>query len=177
MEDNIIKVSIIVPVFNSQKFLNKCYESLLNQTYKNIEIIFVDDGSTDNSLNMLKKIDDSRVKIISRENKGQLQSRIDGLKISTGDYVMFVDSDDWISENMLETMLYKNKEYCADIVRCEYFDEHIEQNRSVKNKFPFADNYYFDGKKELKNCVFPVFFYSHMLNSMCGQLIKKKSDR
>lgn len=104
------KVSVIIPVYNCQDFLEKCLESVLNQTYENIEVILINDGSTDNSLMICKKIEkiDNRVKVFSKKNGGPSSARNFGLKKSTGDYVMFVDSDDFIENNMIEMMLFNN---------------------------------------------------------------------
>lgn len=91
-------ISIIVPVYNSQQYLRQCLESLLNQTYKNLQIICIDDGSTDDSLSILNsyKKKDKRIYIYSKKNEGVSQARNYGLSMAKGKYIMFVDSDDWI---------------------------------------------------------------------------------
>lgn len=91
------KVSIIVPVYNVEKYLSKCLDSLLSQTLKDIEIICINDGSTDNSLGILKKFakKDSRIKIIDKQNEGVSVARNSGIAVSTGTYLMFLDADDW----------------------------------------------------------------------------------
>lgn len=103
-------ISVIVPVYNSEKFLNKCIESLINQTYKNIELIFVNDGSTDNSLSIIKEYSDrdNRIKVFSKKNGGVSSARNFGLSVinETG-YVMFVDSDDNIDKNYIEKFVSK----------------------------------------------------------------------
>ena len=100
-------VSIIVPVFNSEKYLPECIQSILNQTYKYFELILVDDGSTDNSLSICSYFSniDKRVKVISQENSGAPIARNKGLFSSNGSYVMFFDSDDIMVQNCLETMI------------------------------------------------------------------------
>ena len=103
------KISVIIPVYNVEHYLNQCLDSICNQSFKDIEIICVNDGSTDNSLNILKdyaKID-NRIKIISQSNKGLGASRNIGLTKATGKYVYFIDSDDYINLDTLEK-LYKN---------------------------------------------------------------------
>ena len=88
-----VQVSIIVPVYNVEKYLSKCLESLINQTLKDIEIICVNDGSTDNSLSILKEYanKDSRIKIIDKQNEGVSVARNTGIEVATGEYLMFVD--------------------------------------------------------------------------------------
>ena len=111
------KITIIVPVYNVEKYLRRCLDSIIKQSYKNLEIILVDDGSTDNSLAICNeyKAKDNRIIIIHKENGGLSSARNAGLDIATGEYIGFVDSDDEILENMYET-LYKNiKETNCDI--------------------------------------------------------------
>lgn len=100
-------ISFIVPVYNREKFLSKCIESIINQTYRNIELILIDDGSTDTSLiicNKYKNID-NRIKIISQSNYGVSHARNVGIQNATGDFIIFVDSDDFISEKLSETLV------------------------------------------------------------------------
>lgn len=110
------KISIIVPVYNVERYLNRCLDSIINQTYNNIEIILVNDGSTDNSLEICNSYreKDSRVVVINKKNGGQSSARNSGLKASTGNYIMFVDSDDKINlrccELFIDTMLKNNSD-------------------------------------------------------------------
>lgn len=99
-----IKYSIIVPIYNTSNTLNKCLSSILNQSYDNFEIIAVNDGSTDNSFELLKSIKDSRIKIVNQKNMGLSEARNNGVKKSKGDYLLFVDSDDYISKNLLKKL-------------------------------------------------------------------------
>ena len=100
-------VSIIVPIYNTAKYLPKCLDSILNQTYQNLEIILVDDGSTDDSGTIAKNYakKDSRIKVIHQENAGQSSARNLGLKKSTGEYISFIDSDDEIKSNFISNLL------------------------------------------------------------------------
>ena len=100
-------ISIIVPVYNVEKYLDKCVQSLLNQTYKNIEIILVDDGSPDNSGIMCDEYaaKDSRVKVVHKQNGGLVSARNAGFDVMTGDWHMYVDSDDWIDLNTCEKLI------------------------------------------------------------------------
>lgn len=98
------KISVIVPVYNVEKYIQKCISSIINQIYKELEIIIVNDGTKDNSIKIVEeKFKDSRIIILNKENGGLSSARNEGLKIATGDYISFVDSDDWIDIN-----LYKN---------------------------------------------------------------------
>lgn len=109
-------VSVIVPVYNVEKYVQKCAESLLKQTHENIEVIFVDDGSPDNSGAIIKKIakTDNRVKIFHQENAGVSSARNSGMKLATGKYIMFVDADDWVDDTYVSVFLELIKEYsCA----------------------------------------------------------------
>ncbi len=115
-----VKISIIIPVYNTEKYLKKCLGSLINQTLDDIEIICVDDGSTDNSCEILKgfAIKDKRVKVITQKNKGQSVARNAGIKIAQGEYIGFLDSDDWADETMFEKLYENAKKYDSDISMC-----------------------------------------------------------
>lgn len=107
MKNNSKKVSIIVPVYNTEKYLKKCLDSIINQTHKNLEIILVDDGSTDNSGKIADDYarKDKRIKVLHQKNQGQSTARNNGLKISTGDFVGFIDSDDAIDKTFVKKLL------------------------------------------------------------------------
>ena len=112
-------ISVIVPVYNVEEYLEECLESIKNQTYTNIEVILVNDGSTDGSREICERFcqKDSRFKLINQENQGQSVARNRGFKESIGQYIMFVDSDDVINTNVLEVLLpYMKTE--VDIVEC-----------------------------------------------------------
>ena len=125
-------ISIIVPVYNTEKYLKECIESILNQTYKNIQLILVNDGSTDDSLNICKsyKQIDNRVLVIDKPNSGVSETRNFGISVANGDYIGFVDSDDYIEKVMYEILLNKiisdNSDLCAMIeytINSFYIDE------------------------------------------------------
>lgn len=113
-------VSVIVPVYNVEKYLEKCLESIINQTYKNLEIICIDDGSPDNSIDILNRFaeKDNRIKVIRQENKGLSGARNTGIKNSKGKYITFVDSDDWIENNMITLLVKKMQGEDLDLVIC-----------------------------------------------------------
>ena len=111
------KISIIVPVYNNEKFLEKCLNSLINQTLKNIEIICINDESTDKSLQLLEKFAniDKRIQIINQTHSGPSIARNKGIKKAKGEYIGFVDSDDWVDLNFFEQLYINVKKYNADI--------------------------------------------------------------
>ena len=121
-----MKISIVVPVYNAEKTLKECLDSLINQTYKNLEIILINDGSKDHSLKICKKYQekDKRIILIDNKNHGVSYTRNVGIEKSTGDFIMFVDSDDYIDINMIKEMLNYQKTNNADLVQCNllYFD-------------------------------------------------------
>lgn len=114
-------ISVIVPIYNSEKYLDRCIKSIINQNYNNLEIILIDDCSTDNSLSICEKYkaNDSRIKIIkNKRNYGVSKCRNLGLKSSNGDYIAFVDSDDFIEKNMYDSMLNILQKYDLDFIQC-----------------------------------------------------------
>ena len=128
------KVSVIVPVYNVAKYLEECLNSIINQTYKNIEIIIVNDGSTDNSLDIIEifKNKDNRIKVISQENKGISISRNTGLDIINSRYVMFVDSDDYLEEDSIDYLLDLAIKNNYDIVEGTY--QEVDSNNKIIRK-------------------------------------------
>lgn len=126
------KLSIIVPVYNVEKYLSKCLESLIHQTLQDIEIICVDDGSTDSSLEILKSFakTDSRIKVFSQKNQGQSAARNLALKHAKGEYLGFVDSDDWVDLDYFEKLYRVAKSSncdiaCAGFKRCSRWKKSI----------------------------------------------------
>lgn len=121
MNDKVM-VSVIIPVYNTEEYVERCLRSVLNNTYKNIEIICVNDGSTDNSLEVIQKVaaDNSRVRIINQTNKGVSAARNAGLAESEGEFVAFIDSDDWIHPQYFELLMKCQLENDANIVVCSY---------------------------------------------------------
>ena len=128
------KISVIVPVWNAHKYLHRCIDSILNQTYRNIELLLVDDGSTDNSLEICEEYakKDKRVRVFHKENGGQASARNYGLEYATGEFVGFVDNDDWILPSMYERLHHLMIEYSADIGRCEDMRGRMEESVSAE---------------------------------------------
>lgn len=118
---NNIKISIIIPIYNVEQYIDKCIESILNQTYKNFELILVNDGSTDDTFQHLVKYkNNKRITIINKSNTGQSDSRYQGLLVSEGDYVLFIDSDDTMATNALETYITHSENGTSDVVFTRY---------------------------------------------------------
>ena len=134
------KVSIIVPVYNVKKYLGRCVESLINQTYTNIEIILVNDGSTDGSGKLCADYaaTDSRIRVVNQDNLGLSGARDTGLDVATGEYVFFVDSDDFIDLHTIEIMLAQAHRCHAEVVACGFahvFDGEVLEKRFTKDCF------------------------------------------
>jgi len=146
------KVSIIVPVYNVEKYLNCCIESIHGQTYSNIEIIVIDDGSKDNSGTICDEWArrDYRIKVIHTTNNGLAHARNLGLCEVSGEYIMFVDSDDWVDSNWVALQLDLIKKYNADVVYCGYYEcyknQKIPHDNTRKNELLFLR-----GEEAIKN--------------------------
>ena len=177
-------VSVIIPVYNSQEYIDRCVSSVLKQTYNNIEVILVNDGSTDGSLGKCEswKKKDRRVRILDKENEGLGFTRNAGVRIAGGKYITFIDSDDWVEEEYVEKLLFTLQQYNGDMSVCDiyYYDavtsdksiskirfnkkaDSFMQNRSVINKVrTFAWGKLF--KKELfgEDTLFPRHMYEDM---------------
>lgn len=119
---NKIKVSIIVPVYNTSMYLEQCLNSLLCQSLEGIEIICVDDGSTDNSLQILQNFaqNDKRIRVLTQKNQGQSVARNLAMNVATGEYIGFIDSDDWIDEKMFEKLYQNAKKFDSNISMCSF---------------------------------------------------------
>ena len=129
------KISVIVPVYKVEKYLNKCVDSIINQTHKNLEIILIDDGSPDNCGKICNEYakKDSRIKVIHKENGGVSSARNVGLDVATGDYIGFVDSDDWIEPDMYEFLLENIIKYNVDISQCGYYKDNEDMSKKSIN--------------------------------------------
>ena len=121
-----MKVSVIVPVYQVEKYVAKCLDSIVNQTYKEIEIIIVDDGSTDLSGQICNQyaLSDNRIQVIHKKNGGLMSAWLEGLKYATGEYLFFVDSDDWIDTDSIEKMVEIVRNTDVDIVCANYYVEY-----------------------------------------------------
>ena len=154
-----IDISVIVPVYNTSKYIKECIESILNQTYTNYEVLFVNDGSTDDSLAILETYSDPRFHIINQKNQGLAVARNNAVKLAKGEYITFVDSDDYIANTMFETLINASFNKKADIVWCDMVTFMKEEKNRLYKEFPAI----LDAKK------------SYILNNAgpCAKLIKK----
>lgn len=146
------KISIIIPVYNVEKYLEKCLDSVVNQTFKDFEVICINDGSTDNSLNILKRYaaKDSRFRIIDKENEGVSKARNIGIETAQGDYIQFIDSDDWIEPNCLELVYEKISQTDSDMVI--FSSRYIVDGKIISTTLKYAESYF-------KHRSLIVFFY------------------
>ncbi|WP_432204677.1 glycosyltransferase family 2 protein [Cetobacterium somerae] len=147
-----IKVSVIVPAYNVEKYIGKCLDSLINQTLKEIEIIVVNDGSTDSTEDIIEIYSrkDSRIKYINQENMGSSQARNRGLKEASGKYVGYVDSDDYVELNYYEDMFCCGEKNKLDIVISNFIKE-IKDSKEIKEDFLLKENKFISGKEYIEN--------------------------
>lgn len=150
------KVSVIIPVYNCEKFLRECIDSLRAQTMQEIEMIFVCDASPDNSLAILREYEqaDNRIRVIVFEkNRGVSAARNAGIELATGEYVIFCDSDDWIEPRMYERLYAMAKEHDADIAFCRVFKDYAHKQENVP--LGFATGARFD-EKAIRQTLIPA---------------------
>lgn len=131
-------LSIIVPVYNVYDYLEKCLESIVCQTFQNIEIVLIDDGSTDGSSDICDKYaaEDTRIKVVHKKNEGLVHARKEGMSIATGDYIAYVDGDDWIEPSMIERLYEIVIEQNVDIAMCGRYEDTGEKHRPVYHGIP-----------------------------------------
>lgn len=168
-----MKVSIIIPVFNAEKYINKCIDSLLAQTYSNIEIICIDDESTDSSVDVIKSYDDNRIILHCQKNGGAYLARKKGFELSNGNYICFVDADDWVEKDYIEILINKAIEYNCDVVRMGFIKNFVEEGRERKDILPYNDSQLIL-RKDYNLKLFPILVSSYFYNSMCCQIINRK---
>lgn len=162
------KVSIIVPVYNMEKYLEKCLESIENQTYKNIEVIIIDDGSTDLSKNICERFlvgKYKKFKLITQKNGGLSKARNTGLSVATGEYIYFLDSDDYIHPRTIEIMINSAIENSADIVVTNFINVSSEKENLLYNNLNKKYNALIAKKED--------FYLQKISNHACSKLYKK----
>ena len=170
-------VSIVIPVYNAEQYLDECMLSVLGQTYSKLDIILVDDGSRDKSSDMcdeyIKK--DSRVQVLHKENGGLLSAWMAGVGISKGDHLVFVDSDDWIETNMIEELVSHSDGSDGEIICSNYIIEKMEKQKSIKVKQSMPPGVYDRGRIEAE--LFPKLLGEEtrrVHSSRCMKLISKE---
>lgn len=172
------QLSIIVPIYNAEKKLGKCIKSILKQTFKEFELILVNDGSTDNSLGICRKYQkqDERIVVIDKSNEGSIATRRRGVEVSNSEYIMFVDADDWIDRKMVEVLYHQSMKSKADITVCNMYKV-LGDSKLIKKK---NTSRYFNGNKtyekdEIRREIVVAYFWGHPFPpSLCAKLYKKE---
>ncbi len=169
-------VSIVVPIYGAEQYIEQCIESLINQSYHNIEIILVDDASKDKCPQIcdLYADKDLRIHVIHKKNGGAAAARKSGAEISTGEYITFVDADDWIEQDMILKMLQRLIDFEADVVICNFFRD--KGLRVSREKIFFQEGDY--NKQLLKEKIYPQMVYAGsfggfgIMPSLWGKIFK-----
>lgn len=153
-------LSIIVPFYNVESYLKKCIDSIVNQTYRNLQIILVDDGSTDSSLEICMKYkeQDNRIEILQKENAGLVSARKAGIKMAKGEFVGWVDGDDWVELDYFEKMMKKQEETMADIVAASHFHDIGSSSHTVNNEI---SNGVYNPKDILSKMLYSGIFFEY----------------
>lgn len=170
MKKTLPKISIIVPIYNTQEYLNDCINSLLSQTYQNFEIILINDGSKDNSLDICRKFADrdARIVIIDKVNTGVSDSRNRGLSVAGGEYITFTDSDDWVEPTYIQEMYENLVSHDADISICNWFrhKRQVKKSKQVRNIVV--------GSCSPLQALKDIFTAKRFLGYCCNKLFKKE---
>ncbi len=172
-----MKISVIVPIYKIEEYINQCVDSIINQTYKDLEIILVDDGSPDNCPKICDKYAeaDNRVKVLHKQNGGLMSARQAGLKIASGEYVGFVDGDDWIEPDMYEKLANLIYKYKPDMALCEFLYAYPDKDEK-STQLPEKEFY---DKSALENEIYPKLlfkppYYNFGINPCCWSKVFKK---
>lgn len=157
-------ISIIVPIYNAEKYLCRCVDSILSQTYTDFELLLIDDGSNDNSAIICDEYEkkDSRVKVFHNQNQGVSKTRQFGIDRAQGEYTIHVDSDDWVEPNMLKELYSASTLSKADVVICDFYVDMGDSSIVIKQTPSSLD---------AKNVLRDMFFTLH--GSLCNKLIKR----
>lgn len=178
MKKSAPEVSIIIPIYNAENYLKRSIDSVRNQTIHNIEIILIDDGSTDESGKMCDhyQIIDSRIVVIHKKNEGQYHARRLGVEIARAEYVGFVDADDWIEPDMYEVLLEYANRYDVSVVESGVIDDWGEHKKKRKNIIPkgYYKGEYFDREIQSR-FIYAGEFFSHGISPYLWSKIFKKS--
>ena len=176
-------ISIIVPVYNVENYLKECLDSILNQTYQNIEVIIIDDGSTDNSSKICDEYakKDKRIQVIHQQNSGLSVARNNGIKLSKGKYLSFIDSDDIIHSQMIELLNQEIKKNKCDISICKYqsftdkyIEKQVEYKVKIMNQFEFLKNLMID--KEISSHACNKLYKKELFKKVTYPVGKKYED-
>lgn len=178
------KISVIIPVYNAEKYVLRCLDSICGQTYNNIEIICIDDGSSDNAGKLLDKYAerDSRIIVRHQANQGESNARNKGLELATGDYFGFMDCDDWIEADMYESLIKCAEQEKLDIVASSWFKDDDNSSVKINNKLPVNSEVF--GRDEFLKYIYKRDYYrgfAYMWNKLykrevltdnCGNMLK-----
>lgn len=166
-----VTVSVIIPVYNAARFLERCVGSLLSQTLASCEFIFVNDGSTDSSRIILEDFQqkDTRIKLIHQENKGVSEARNAGLRVAQGTYIGFVDADDYVEHNFFDTLYQTAEKYQLDITVCNYFSS--QDGTAFTSKSPFREHEVYPSER-IKKDILPYFISHENMNSIWNKLYR-----
>lgn len=164
------KVSVIIPTFNCEKYINRCIESILQQTYKNIEIIIVNDGSTDNTINICNKFkkNNDNILLINKENEGPSIARKLGVENAKGEYISFIDSDDYIDINFYEKLINMLEHTSSDIAECGY--RFVDENKKIIKESQIK----YEIIEGENNCINNYIRQKNTTNYLCNKLFKKE---
>lgn len=167
-----MRISIIIPVYNTEKYLSQCLDSVIDQTHKDLEIIIVNDGSTDRSLQIAQTYaaKDSRIIVISQKNQGQSIARNEGLKIASSEYIFFIDSDDYIDLNTCEYLNHEIEQSGYDLIIFGRYSFYENNGKSVYDNVILDDDYYVSGRDYLLRHIGKNTFTA----SPCNKLFKKQ---
>lgn len=168
-----IKISVIIPVYNSEKYLEKCLRSVLSQDLEEIEVICINDGSIDNSLKILKrlKVEDERIVIVDKKNGGSSSARNAALKKARGEYCLNIDSDDWIEQGYFKAIYEKAKKNDLDILITDMifdYQSNVKKNE-IKIDLRLEDNKIISGREYIE-----IFFTKNIYGYTCNKLIKRE---
>lgn len=166
-------ITIIIPVYNTAKFLNQCLNSIMQQTYKNIEVIIIDDGSTDESIEICKKMqrNDERISVIHQKNSGVSVARNNAINIAKGKWIIFVDSDDYIEVEMVERLYNSVKKYDADYAVCGY-TWISEKSSNIKKEYVSEKEMVISPIEALRMHYFEKYTVNYV--TMWGKIIRRK---
>ncbi len=171
-------ISVIIPIYNAGQYLQQCIESVSNQTYRNLEILLVDDGSTDDSPGLCDAYAnaDQRIQVIHKKNEGLVRARKTGVSRARGEYITYVDADDWIDLDTYETLLHKTAEQDADMILYGLVEEYGDRSVEKENLLP--EGYY--SEKAVREKIFPqmlcngIFFRFGILPNLVSKLVRRE---
>lgn len=163
------KVSVIVPVYNVEKYIEECIRSIMEQTLEEIEIIIINDGSPDRSLEIVNRLmkEDQRIKVITKKNGGLSSARNVGIKMATGKYIQHIDGDDWVEKDFLKSMYEFAEKENLDILISDYYKDYSNGKKILKKGKKKAEQVIFNSKEYLRE-----FFYDNDAPAMWNKLFK-----